>query len=519
MQKILVALFVITLNFILFSFNNFAGASVRFINIKYISAKDGDEFIWLCNAGDDFNINSLSIEKITGKGTQLFPIQDKGIFKRETYKEIRLSKDKFIPKKFHFKLIINGDQFIEQQGLIEDDQIWTEDGKISREDFLNLKLLSSEWINKGENITDNYNEIKDENSAPTAEGGSSKQPDDAISEKSNCPNVFLNEIFINSDKQFIEIRNENKEKINLQGCKIEIRERDGKIRLSYLFDEKDGIKANGLFVADFLSKNLKIEPSGNYEILFIDNLNNETSYSYESTDRNSSIAYFGDNIWKKTFKVTRNKQNILQDKPECKYGMEWNFTSGKCERIKTEKVCEDGYYLNSSTNRCNKIIPEKIQEECSLGYYRNPETGRCKKIEVETPKTCSPGYYLNPETGRCRKITSVLSSQKLTVCKAGYELNPETGRCRKIAIVTDKKVEPCKEGYERNPETGRCRKVFRNTGAKEAIKENKDDNKSDFAGWLAIAGIIAVFIIILIWEFRKDILLFFRKIKKKVMNV
>ena len=515
MRKLLVALFVITLNFILFGSINFVGASSQPIYVDYISSKDGDEFIWLYNAGDDFNIDSLSIEKITGKDTQLFPIQDKGIFKRGTYKEIRLSKDKFIPKNSHFKIIINGDQFIEQHGLIEDNQIWTENGKISREE----KLLSSEWSNKGENITDNYNEIKDENSAPTTEGGSSKQSDDAIPEKSNCPNIFLNEIFINSDKQFIEIRNENEEKINLQGCKIEIRERDGKIILSYIFDKKDEIKANGLFVADFLNKNLKIEPRGNYEILFIDNLNNETSYSYKSTDKNSSIAYFGDNIWQKTFKVTRNKQNIIQDQPECKDGMEWNFTSGKCEKIKTEKVCEDGYYLNSSTNRCNKIITEKIQEECGLGYYRNPETGRCKKIEVETPKTCGPGYYLNPETGRCRKITSILSSQKLTACRAGYELNPETGRCRKIALTTEKKVEPCKEGYERNPDTGRCRKVVRNTGAKDEVKENKNDNKSDFTGWLAITGIVAVFIIILIWEFRKDIFLFFRKIKKKVMNV
>ncbi|MDO4868202.1 MAG: hypothetical protein Q4A23_00895 [bacterium] len=491
MRKILVALFVITLNFILFGSINFVGASSQPIYVDYVSAKDGDEFIWLYNDGDDFSINSLSIEKITGnKVSQMIQLKDKGVFKHGSYKEIRFDKDKFIPKRFHFKLIINGDTSIEYHDVIEDGQVWGRNGKISREDFLNLNLTSSIWEEDKKSIVDEQKENDNEN--PTSKDANQKQPNDTITENSTCSNVFLNEIFINSDKQFIEIRNENKEKINLKGCKIEIRERDGKIILSYIFDEKDEIKANGLFVADFLSKNLKIEPNGNYEILFIDNLNNETSYSYESTDRNSSVAYFGDNIWKKTFKVTRNKQNILQDKPECRDGMEWNFTSGKCEKIKTEKVCEDGYYLNSSTNRCNKIITEKIQEECGLGYYRNPETGRCKKIEVETPKTCGPGYYLNPETGRCRKIISTLSSQKLTACRAGYE---------------------------RNPETGRCRKVVRNTGAKDAVKENKDDNKSDFTGWLAIAGIVAVFIIILIWEFRKDIFIFFSKIKKKVMNV
>ena len=463
MRKLLVALLVTTLNFILFGSINFVGASSQPIYVDYISAKDGDEFIWLYNAGDDFSINSLSVEKITGnKVSQTLQLKDKGVFKHGSYKEIRFDKDKFIPKRFHFKLIINGDTSIEYHDSIEDDQVWSRNGKVNREDFLNLNLVSSVWDEDKKSIVDERKENDNENT--TSKDVKQKQPNDTITEKSTCSNIFLNEIFINSDKQFIEIRNENKEKINLQGCKIEVRERDGKIILSYIFDEKDEIKANGLFVADFLSKNLRIEPSGNYEILFIDNLNNETSYSYESTDRNSSIAYFDNNIWKKTFKVTRNKRNILQDKPECKDGMEWNFTSGKCEKIKTEKVCEDGYYLNSSTNRCNKIITEKTQEECASGYYRNPETGRCRKVEVETPKTCGPGYYLNPETGRCRK-------------------------------------------------------VVRNTGAKDAVKENKDDNKSNFTGWLAIAGIVAVFIIILIWEFRKDIFLFFNKIKKKVMNV
>ena len=518
MRKLLVALLVITLNFILFGSINFVGASSQPIYVDYISAKDGDEFIWLYNVGDDFSINSLIVEKITGnKVSQTLQLKDKGVFKHGSYKEIRFDKDKFIPKRFHFKLIINGDTSIEYHDVIEDGQVWGRNGKISREDFLNLNLVSSIWDEDKKSIVDERKENDNENA--TSKDVKQKQPNDTITERSTCSNIFLNEIFINSDKQFIEIRNENKEKINLQGCKIEVRERDGKIILSYIFDEKDEIKANGLFVADFLSKNLRIEPSGNYEILFIDNLNNETSYSYESTDRNSSIAYFDNNIWKKTFKVTRNKRNILQDKPECKDGMEWNFTSGKCEKIKTEKVCEDGYYLNSSTNRCNKIITEKAQEECASGYYRNPETRRCRKIEVETPKTCGHGYYLNLETGRCKKINSTLASRKLTVCKAGYELNPETGRCRKIALATEKKVEPCKEGYERNPETGRCRKVVRNTGAKDAVKENKDDNKSDFTGWLAIAGIVAAFIIILIWEFRKDIFLFLNKIKKKVMNV
>ena len=125
MRKLLVALLVITLNFILFGSINFVGASSQPIYIDYISAKDGDEFIWLYNAGDDFSINSLSIEKITGnKVSQTLQLKDKGVFKRGSYKEIRLDRDKFIPKRFHFKVIINNNTSIEYHDSIEDDQVW-----------------------------------------------------------------------------------------------------------------------------------------------------------------------------------------------------------------------------------------------------------------------------------------------------------------------------------------------------------------------------------------------------------
>ena len=203
MRKLLTSLLIIIFNFII-SFNNFANASIHPIYIDYVSAKDGDEFIWLYNAGDDFNVESLSIEKITYKDTQLFPIQDKGIFKHGTYKEIRFDKDKIIPNKFNFNLIINGSIFDAVSGLIKDDQIWSKNNKINREEFLNLKLLSSAWASESEDITDNQDGVRDENFTSTTEDSSLKQPDNAISEKSNCPNVFLNEI-LNPNFLFLKI--------------------------------------------------------------------------------------------------------------------------------------------------------------------------------------------------------------------------------------------------------------------------------------------------------------------------
>lgn len=123
-------------------------------------------------------------------------------------------------------------------------------------------------------------------------------------------------------------------------------------------------------------------------------------------------------------------------------------------------------------------------------------------------KTCESGKVLNKETGNCVKVTEVLTK----VCKDGYFLNVLTGRCNKIKSV-EKKV--CKEGYALNEETGRCVKIKENNGADYKLKDEKFDEKSMFIAIGAIVIVVAVGLIYVVYEFRKEILMFLRKVFRR----
>ena len=241
---------------------------------------------------------------------------------------------------------------------------------------------------------------------------------------------------------------------------------------------------------------LKLNKTTKGGIFLLDSENSQIqSVEFEPLKAESSWAFFEEG-WKQTFEITPNEENVFLIKlPE------------------EEKKCAEGYFLNPESGRCKKLEEPKVQAECAAGYFRNPETGRCKKVEVEDlPTPCASGYYRNPETGRCRKIAS-LASTTLTPCKEGYYRHPETNRCRKIASETEE-LTPCKEGYERNPETNRCRKIVKNLAAEEKIETSDDQRKSEFTGWWAVFGVVFVLILVALWEFRKSILVFFKKAKK-----
>lgn len=149
-----------------------------------------------------------------------------------------------------------------------------------------------------------------------------------------------------------------------------------------------------------------------------------------------------------------------------------------------------------------------------MDIFLNTQTNRCNKIPVEKVAVmeCREGYVRNPETNRCRKISSAIVSKKDILCAPGYTRNPETNRCRKNSNETKKELAPCKDGYERNEETNRCRKVVKNSGAGDDVKKDEEKSKqAEFTGWWIIAVVILVFLAILFFEFRKDI---FAKISK-----
>ena len=98
------------------------------------------------------------------------------------------------------------------------------------------------------------------------------------------------------------------------------------------------------------------------------------------------------------------------------------------------KICPDGYFLNTKTNRCNKNKKGKnvTPKKCPEGQHLNVLTNRCIKDlkEPEKPKNvtlkkCPEGQHLNVLTNRCNK------DKPPKVCPEGQHLNVVTNRCNK----------------------------------------------------------------------------------------
>ena len=124
-------------------------------------------------------------------------------------------------------------------------------------------------------------------------------------------------------------------------------------------------------------------------------------------------------------------------------------------------------------------------------------------------RSCEEGKVINEATGNCVKVTEVTEK----TCEPGQYLNPETGRCKKIE---EEKETECTEGYEINPETGRCRKIKENTGADYEIATEKFEEKSSFVALYAVIGVVAVGLLFVVFEFRKEITRLLRKLFRKV---
>ena len=204
----------------------------------------------------------------------------------------------------------------------------------------------------------------------------------------------------------------------------------------------------------------------------------------------------------------------------CAEGYYLNETTNRCNKVKEEaepKVCAEGYFLNEATNRCNKIKEEAAPKTCEEGYYLNEATNRCNKIKEETaPKTCEDGYYLNTATNRCNKLPE---EKTLAPCKDGYERNPETNRCRKITADAEDEDElkPCAEGYERNPETNRCRKIKINDGADYALVPTAGGvEQKNFTALWAMLGLGVAVVGVVIFQFRHELGHFLKKLKSRL---
>ncbi len=303
----------------------------------------------------------------------------------------------------------------------------------------------------------------------------------------SCPKLSFTEVlayYVESPaEQFVEIYNDSDKEIILDGCRIFYKNKEyalsGAVRSKeYFVYHPDGFR---------LTKN----PSKENTIGLVGSkgeLIDELTY-YNGQRKGVTYALIRDEDemeWMQTYSATPGAENVYQQYRSCEEGKVINELTGNCvkEQVEVIKICPEGYFLNAAT-------------------------GRCKKEQVLIEKTCKEGYYLNESTGRCRKIAEEATTK---ICNEGYYLNPLTGRCKKIVVEEEK---TCKEGYYLNPLTGRCKKVQENTGASYEITPSTGEEKSNFVALYAVIGVVALGAIYIIYEYRKGIGRFIRRILRK----
>ena len=501
------------------------------VQISRLSKVEGNSFIEIRNYGEDLIFEKLVLSKISSTSGRENSRIETGIKQLKSGEYLIIPVEKNIEEPV-FRILIDDEESsyicasvngrcsdirlpknapkITAQGLINN----LEGIKISSKYQYENILSTDEGFERKEN--QNNDETLDDNQNQPPKSDESQETPEKPSENEDNQEDIKNPPLkiIEISNQFIELRNDSNEGISISGVII-----SSAGRYSVDFDLPDILLAPGeIYTVKISDTNLKLNKTTGGKIS-LKNQKNETfeEIQFDKLAENSSWAFFEDKKgWKQTFKITPDEENVFLEFLPCEAGYERDSNISRCVKIKLpeeEKKCAEGYFLNPESGRCKKLEEPKVQAECAAGYFRNPETGRCKKVEIEDlPTPCASGYYRSSETGRCRKIAT-LASATLTPCKEGYYRHPETNRCRKIASETEE-LTPCKEGYELNPETNRCRKIVKNLATEEKVETSDEPKKSEFTGWWAVFGVVFVLISVVLWEFRKSILTFFKNGKK-----
>lgn len=130
------------------------------------------------------------------------------------------------------------------------------------------------------------------------------------------------------------------------------------------------------------------------------------------------------------------------------------------------------------------------------------------KNSYQEYRSCPDGKIINTSTGNC--VSSPAPTEDLPDCPEGKYRNPETNRCKSIESTAS--AESCAEGYERNPETNRCRKIGNNNGADYPVTPLTFSDNSSFLAFGALATVIVAALAYLVFQFRREIANFFKKI-------
>lgn len=186
------------------------------------------------------------------------------------------------------------------------------------------------------------------------------------------------------------------------------------------------------------------------------------------------------------------------------------------DTVKYEELAEGTSftYVNGTWLQTYKITPDQVNEwlefpPCDAGYFRNSTTGLCNKLQsvASTFTECGEGKYRSAETNRCRSYDTVGSS--LTPCIDNQVRNPQTNRCR---LTMTSQLTPCSAGQERNPATNRCRTKSSTKSVADFPSDSVGaESKQSTLGWWAFAGVVIVAVAYACWEWRSEVLIFFRR--------
>ena len=293
----------------------------------------------------------------------------------------------------------------------------------------------------------------------------------------NCDGLVLSEIGANLATQFVEVQNISANDLDITGCEI----MTNRSAMKFFAFASEILPPNGFETVNIADTDLTLTKTttGTVYLLNSDGSTEIDSVDYADLKADTSFAKI-DGVWQQTYAVTPNAANVYQQFPPC----------------------DDGYFRNLTTGRCDKIVEAAELADCGDGYFRNPETNRCKKLTVETALApCAEGEFRNPETNRCKSLTT--DTDTLTPCDPGYERNPDTNRCRKIASDTDE-LTPCADGYERNPDTNRCRKIAAAASANFAVANEAGRGSGVMWQWM-VGGTVATLSFVVAWQYRAEI--------------
>lgn len=260
---------------------------------------------------------------------------------------------------------------------------------------------------------------------------------------------------------------------------------------SYVFSEYDFIESGGYRIVFIATTELTLTKTttGMVYIVSSDGKTEIDSVEYSSLAKDTSWARIG-GTWHQTYTLTPNTTNVYQQ----------------------YLPCDEGYWRNIETGRCNRVIEAAGPIDCGEGRERNPTTGRCRNsLTVRELAPCREGQYRNEETNRCRSIATAANALK--PCADDQFRNPATNRCKKIASSDDVALADCGEGRERNPTTNRCRNIVSSVppAAGFAVEPIKDA-ANIFVGWWVLGGVTVLALGYAGWEWREEVSRFVRKL-------